>query len=501
MPTNAQGQYITSAHWSHAPPGWLSQRGYPLRTGGQLHPEMIPVTYPSYSAYLIAMSQGNFAAAEPPGIPEPSPLSPTQTQMLNQILDNHTAPAMAGTFGIHEDSMSAYELSKKMQDKEPGNKMYNKVLCDVFRSRYVGKRAEGEIGLEIECEGMNLFDAPISWWLTHPDGSLRTYKDHPPIEYVLRKPISRQDVPKALDYLSKKLKQAGSFIADSHRTSVHVHVNCQDLTIKQIYQFWCLYTIFEEILVDFSGPDRPGNLFCLSSKQAEYQVKMLEQAIQTENFNEVFSDNLRYTSCNTASLGKFGSLEFRSMRGTVDQGLIQGWVDILLILKDKSLEYDSPREIAEDFEKLNSEGFLHKIFGDRRDILPLFMSRTDRHKVLWDGLRLMRDVAYAIKWDKRDPSLDKKKEPTKEEPEVEWVSNHAGAVVIEAVSQDVFLINYTASGRYYLCNYSFNEQEQLWSGTEWTLRARRMYQVSLNGASMGNFFDLEEHHMRPTYVG
>lgn len=354
---------LTMNQWMSASNLWLEAHGYPIHT--------IPTTQPV----------------------QPPPLSFDELQIVEEM-------SLPDVMGFKKSPVKPKSL----------NKIYNIPLWSAFRGKMNGSRQDGEIGLEIEAEGMNLFSTPISWWVTHQDGSLRAVKDHPPVEYVLRRPISRAEVPQALSYLTKKLKESGSSIVESHRTSVHVHVNCQQMTVKQIYQYWCLYTIFEEMLVEFSGPDRPGNLFCLSTKQAEYAVNCLEQAIQTENFNEIFNDNLRYTSCNVASLGKFGSLEFRSMRGTVDQNLIQVWVDLLLLLRDKALEYECPRSIVEDYTRLGPDAFLMKTFSSRPDIRAIFLSRplTERNKSMWEGLRLMKDVAYAIVWDKR-VTEDKKK--------------------------------------------------------------------------------------------
>src|ERR1700761_3192694 len=314
-------------------------------------------------------------------------------------------------------------LSKKKPVMTRGNKLYNYPLIEAFSFRLKKNQTDGEIGLEIECEGTNLFNAPVQYWVTHQDNSLRNHGDHPPIEYVLQKPIPRGDVPKALDYLSKKLKESGSTIDESTRTSVHVHVNCQKLTMKEVYQYILLYMIFEEILVDFSGPGRPGNLFCLRAKDAEYNVQVMENAIKTESFTEMFSPDLRYTACNTASLGKFGSLEFRSLRGTVDQELIQTWVDILLLLKDRALTYKNPQEIVEDFMKVGPDRFLLKTFSRRPDIYRLFYGRTDLQMSLWDGLRLMRDVAYAVKWEEFDPEKENKESLVDKYPGREWASN------------------------------------------------------------------------------
>lgn len=382
----------------------------------------------------------------------------------------------------------------KSPRKKSGNKLYNIPILKAFQSRYREngvQKQSGEIGLEIECEGTKLFDAPIQYWQTHQDGSLRAVKGHAPVEYVLRRPIKRENVPKALTYLSTKLQEAGSDVVDSTRTSVHVHLNCQDLCIKQIYQIWCLYAIFEEMLVEFSGPDRSGNLFCLSGKQAEYNVYMLEQALRQENYNTVFDDNLRYTSCNFASVGKFGSLEFRSLKGTVDQALIQFWVDLLVMIKDKALEYQDPAEIVKVFQTEGPERFLVRTFGSRSDILQIFYNRQDRHQSMWDGLRMMRDVVLAVKWEKYDPSLEKKEDSQgqKAGSEQPWIMiGHHGIrkarKVIDADGNETrtWLIQ-KMNLRYYLANYLFDINDEFqWRdhspGQHWVIMSRRMYQVN-----------------------
>ena len=291
---------------------------------------------------------------------------------------------------------------KKSVDEYVKEKSYNVPIIKQYAG-YLAHRAnlDGEVGLEIECEGMNLFKSPIRYWQTHVDHSLRPVQGHDPIEYVLREPLPRTEVPKALTYLISQLKNCGSTLNQSHRTSVHVHVNVQPLTMKQIYQFIGLYLIFEETLIEFAGPERVGNLFCLSAKQAEYFVSILESCAEREDFRNFFNEEYRYSSCNLASVGKLGSLEFRALRGTVDQKLIQAWVDTLLLIKDKALEYDNPRAIVEDFMNSRAEAFLHKIFYERPDLREMIFGDCPQSvtKSMWDGLRLFRDAAYACEWE------------------------------------------------------------------------------------------------------
>lgn len=405
-----------------------------------------------------------------------------------------------------------------------GQKIYNLPLLEAFPYQLRGKEQEGEIGLEIECEGESLFDAPIQYWNTHQDGSLRPVNGHPPIEYTLRKPLDRGEVQKALRYLSGKLKLSGSKVVDSTRTSVHVHFNCQRLTIKEVYQFWCLYAVFEEMLIEFSGDDRKGNLFCLSGKQAEYNVHLLEQSIKTEDFNELFNDNLRYTSCNFASLGKFGSLEFRSLRGTTDIGVISLWLDLLYTLKDKALTYKDPQEIVKEFLEVGPEAFLYRVFGHRQDMLDIFREKSDRVQSMWDGLRMMRDVAYAVKWLPYDKSLEKQKKEEESlkvsvsedilegyigpelhvdsyrNDETDLVESHRMYCRRTRALTDVFFSRYS-SGRCYLENYTQNvinfnpfrsEENHLWGIPE-----RTKYKVDANDYTYQNRYIMEEEEIAP----
>lgn len=298
---------------------------------------------------------------------------------------------------------------------------YNEKLSKLVR---FASKSEGVIGLEIECEGTKLFKNPLSFWVCHQDGSLREVGGEPPVEYVLQKPLSRPEAGTALSYLAAKLKAAGSNIAKSNRTSVHVHINCQDLTLKKIYNFITLYTIFEEILVEFSGPERIGNLFTLRAKDAEFFIEMLENALKQKNLNRNFIEDYRYMACNVHSLVKFGSLEFRSLRGTVDPILIETWIDMLLLVFNKSQQYDNPMDIVKDFSATGPLPYFRKIWDNEKLRRELEEQRNLAAK-LWSGLRLIRDVVYSCEWKEALPV--KKREQSEKEnlkPNPTYVGNN-----------------------------------------------------------------------------
>lgn len=293
----------------------------------------------------------------------------------------------------------------KMKEKET-ELFYNRPLNSIVPFRN-GVHA-GEIGIEIECEGTNLFTTPFKWWTCHEDGSLRETNGHRPVEYVLRAPLSIEKAREALVYLDSKLKETQSKVINSQRTSVHIHVNCQKMTLRQLYCYICLYMIFEEILVDWSGPERAGNLFCLRAKDSEFYVGMLENVLKNNSLKN-WRDEYRYSACNVASINKFGSLEFRSMQGTVDIQLIQLWIDILVLLKEQALTYDNPVEIVDEFSSIGPLPFFKKIFKDKK-LRQLFENVPGLSGKLWDGLRLMRDIAHCCEW---KPPIKKKQTPKK----------------------------------------------------------------------------------------
>ncbi len=248
-----------------------------------------------------------------------------------------------------------------------------------------------EIGIEIECEGHNLVEELLTYWKCMKDGSLRGENQ----EYVLRRPVAREGVAKVLNYLNKKLEVHGSELARSDRTSVHIHINCLPLKIKQVYNFICLYLIFEELLVGYCNKSRECNLFCLRARDAEFLITMLKKACLTDNYWLLRTDQLRYAAMNVSALFKFGSLEFRALQGTVDPNIIQTWVALLLCLKDKAIEYDAPGEILYEFSRRGADGFLGDTFGELRGVI----TKGDVNQSMYEGARLAQDIAFARDWE------------------------------------------------------------------------------------------------------
>ena len=183
---------------------------------------------------------------------------------------------------------------------------------------------------------------------------------------------------------------------ESVRSGVHVHINVQDLNPRELFNFITCYIIMEELLVKYCGDDREGNLFCLRAIDAEFLIISLVDAIISENLSMLNTDDLRYSSMNVKALCTYGSLEFRAMRGTADMDTIKNWANLLLHIKDKSIEFGSPKDIIAMFSGDTTDSFVHHILGPYGNLF----NEWDSSEALLRGMRLAQDVAYAVDdWD------------------------------------------------------------------------------------------------------
>lgn len=255
------------------------------------------------------------------------------------------------------------------------------------------KLCAGQIGLEIEVEGVGL-PRPARFWKVDADASLRGES----CEYVLKKPLSLPQAKLAIDHLGECYTEASTVVHESVRAGVHVHINCQDLNIVQLYTFMTLYLALEPLLVHYCGSTREGNLFCLRSQDADYLLWALTHAAQSKDFLSLDDENLRYASMNVMALASYGSLEFRAMRGTADLEAIWIWVKMLHILKLKAQAYDSPADIIFDMSGRGAEEFARHVLGD--DLYPhVYVGKASTRKLVMEGIRSAQDVAYCCDWE------------------------------------------------------------------------------------------------------
>ncbi len=251
---------------------------------------------------------------------------------------------------------------------------------------------EGRYAVEIEAEGTRLPMEIEEFWSVHADGSLQAGLEAR--EYVMNKPGDLNYVKNALDYLGKEYSRRRTVVEETITSGVHVHVNVQDYTPKEMFTFITTYFILEELLLTYCGSHREGNHFCLRAKDAEFIINELIYSAQTQKLGNLKNDNIRYCSLNPCSLFKYGSIEFRAMRGTPDLNAIMIWVKIIDRVRINAKNFDSPAEVAKMTSIGGETQFLRTILGDYAELFLI----PNHKKMIKDGVRIIQPLAFCTDW-------------------------------------------------------------------------------------------------------
>lgn len=276
-------------------------------------------------------------------------------------------------------------------------------MAKLFKLLGLNKPVAGEYGIEIECEGNNIAPINSKTWGSEADGSLRGEYPHGACEFVLKKPIMFKDVEQAIDELiGHEINAEFNF---SFRTSVHIHVNVQELTSTQLYNLIYTYLLIEQPLVNYCGDGRKGNRFCLRLRDAEGMIDILSNLFNTGNKNlrRIPNDHMRYASINLEAFKKYGSIEFRAMRGTMDKAIILPWVQMLHSIKTYALEMANPKVIHEEFRAYGSVGFLNKVLG--KENAQRVMSPTAEQEMN-ESYSLSIDLPYSFVEVEEEPQME-----------------------------------------------------------------------------------------------
>lgn len=252
--------------------------------------------------------------------------------------------------------------------------------------------------LEIEFDG-ELIDADnfkigSDTWQQVKDGSLRNG-----FELIMKGPVPYKKLPEVLDeptqmLASKVVDGMGNYLIDgikwSNRCSVHVHMNVQTFTPRQLLLFSTLWYVFEPILVEKFAPERAGNLFCLRAIDAPVFVDHVIEAFSPERIKYI-DGNRRYMGLNWASIGKFCSLEFRYLRGSIDPAYILEFISYIDALRTWVLKCEAdPKDVL---PMLSMRG-LAEMFEECFDRPS--MGIDFNAPIVWQSLRLAQDLCYGV---------------------------------------------------------------------------------------------------------
>ncbi len=243
--------------------------------------------------------------------------------------------------------------------------IYDPIGPLVGRTGFTKDVSESMLGVEFENETKEPFSHPtVKNWAFHNEGSLRHYG----FEYVLNEPMNIADTREAIHRLFKWIDQRKGIIplTNSIRTSTHVHFDVTKWNYIDLLRFVIVYWILEDVLSSFCGETRKGNLFCLRLKDATYtQNTIAEYLSRGECLPKAITHNdYRYSSVNFSSVTKFGSIEFRLMRGVDNAKEACSWIDILEKIKEYSFKFNTPLDVREAFlKKHDAASYASDILG------------------------------------------------------------------------------------------------------------------------------------------
>lgn len=225
------------------------------------------------------------------------------------------------------------------------------------------KKTKGQVGIEIEME----MEVPLkvsggfpTLWNIENDSSLKVNG----IELVSKKPIEIASVESCIKVLRTHLSHTKQLIRPSIRAGVHIHLNVQQFTTRQLYILMACYYLMETPLTKFCGDGREDNLFCLTMKDTPYISTKLEKSLQNGSLDYLQTDDLRYSALNFQSLFKFGSVEFRALATDTKLERISPWVSLLSRLMEYSLLVDDPWEELLSTSGMGGREWLKGVFGE-----------------------------------------------------------------------------------------------------------------------------------------
>ena len=264
---------------------------------------------------------------------------------------------------------------------------------------------QGTYGIEVEVEGKNLPMGTLTafnnnGWKITKDGSLRGEEN---AEYVFKGPAFIDDANKRIDWLWEKFKTAETIIDDSNRTSVHVHVNCQDFYLDRLASFGIFWFCFEDVLAEFCGDHRVGNLFCLRASDAPNIITEFIRVIRQGPDTRIH-DRYHYAGWNIEALQKFGSIEIRTLRGTPDKETLKFWLAVIDKVYKASERFQDPRVAIGLFSGHGPRAFFNLVFEELAvDLVNALPDHCKQHQwlesKLYEGIRQAQPIAYCVDWD------------------------------------------------------------------------------------------------------
>lgn len=188
----------------------------------------------------------------------------------------------------------------------------------------------------LPCSFLRYTHEVRSEWKLVTDASVRSGFE------LVSPPLSGEDGLSQVRTMMHALVEMGCSVDRS--CGFHVHQNVRDLSYDQMVGVVAFYTQFESVIDLLHSPSRRGNLntFCVGRYWEDEQesARQLRSAAQSEKANMWrfnYESSNRYRKVNTASFGRYGTIEFRQHAGTLNGEKAVNWILLTQLFVTKAM--------------------------------------------------------------------------------------------------------------------------------------------------------------------
>lgn len=216
-------------------------------------------------------------------------------------------------------------------------------------------------GIEIEMEGIGL-PSVVGGWVPKNDGSLRGES----LEYITNGAQTYENAVKLVNNLWESFRDRGALLRPSERCAVHIHLNCQDLEVADVWKVAGVFFMLEDVLLSHCGEQRFGSHFCLTTDMAPGYLRALVQDKRSGQFRASTAvDMCKYSFIAFNSIPRFGTIEIRGMQTERTPDNIIHWLDIVKAVREYALSGTDPMNVLHRASLYGPMRIMTEIFGTK----------------------------------------------------------------------------------------------------------------------------------------
>lgn len=317
----------------------------------------------------------------------------------------------------------------------------------LVRDLWAVPKQSGDIGVEIELEGMYL-PLEIVGWTAKAENSLRgaggrqvnsgeNYPDTPR-EYVTKGAMSLGTLWTRLQGFQQAMATRPCEPKLVARASTHIHCNMQAYPFSTVIGYVMIYCMIEPVLLRICGPERNGNLFCLPNYETGDIAHAVSRWVDSlTQGSQHWNGRGKYAALNTDPLQTFGSVELRCFPVSIDPETIFRWAQWAVNIRTKAAGWDDPTfKTLVDAGYTYPEQLVREILTSQPGIMQA-VHPNNISELVRSGVEIAYEVYRSAKplldWDEKAKSKPK---PSKGLKRVSWDAYAPPELVDLAVFDD-----------------------------------------------------------------